>query len=152
LSATDNPERTISGLNAFWLITGDAFGEICGNLLLFALVAFLSLDPPGTFSSPLYLISTVLLPLQLTAFFSVKQIGCTHVMDGLQEVEEVKLRDFPVPVVFHAIVTGCYFFMASQMAGRERDIAAIAKLRNDLKEAQARGLVDKNGNAKKKSK
>ena len=119
--------------------------------MVFALAAFLSLKPPGTFSSPLYLISTLLLPLQLTLYFSVKEIGCTHVLDGLQEVEEVKLRDFPVTVVFHAIVTGCYFFMESQMAGRERDIAAIMKLRNDLAEAQARGLTS-SSNKKKKNK
>ena len=56
-------------------------------------------------------------------------------------VEEIKERDFPVAIVFHAIVTACYFFMQSQMVGRDKDVAAILKLRSDLKEAQARGLT-----------
>jgi len=120
--------------------------------MVLALAAFLAMKPPGTFSSPLYVISTLLLPLQLTSYFTVKEIGCTPVLDGLQEVEEVKVRDFPIPVVFHAIVTGCYFFMESQMVGRERDIAAVMKLRHDLETARAKGLVNSNSNNKKKSK
>lgn len=64
-----------------------------------------------------------------------------------EQVDEVKERDFPVAVVFHAIVTACYFFMQSQMVAREKDIAAIMKLRSDLKEAQARGLTSNNGNS-----
>lgn len=120
--------------------------------MVFALTAFLGLKPPGTFSSPLYMIATLLLPLQLTSFYATKEIGCTQVLEGLQEVDEVKVRDFPVPIAFHAIVTGCYFFMESQMVGRERDIAAILKLRQNLAEAQARGLVDKSGSSKKSKK
>lgn len=150
LTAEANPERNISGMQAFWLLLMDAFGEICGNLMVIFLIAFLSMKPPGTFASPFYLMATLFLPFQLTAFFSVKEIGCKHVLDRMQDVEETKTRDFPVGVVFHAIVTGCYFFMESQMAGRERDVLAIQKLRNDLKEAQARGLVDKDGNKKSK--
>lgn len=64
-----------------------------------------------------------------------------------EQVDEVKERDFPVAVVFHAIVTACYFFMQSQMVAREKDIAAIMKLRSDLKEAQARGLTSNNSNS-----
>lgn len=109
--------------------------------MLFALSAFLAMKPTGTFSSPLYMIATLLLPLQLTCYFSKREIGCTHVLKGLQDVplDEIKVRDFPVQLVFHAIVTACYFFMQSQIAGRERDIQALLKLRSDLANARSMG-------------
>ena len=66
-----------------------------------------------------------------------------------QAVEEVKVRDFPVSIVFHAIVTACYFFMESQMAGRERDVQAVLKLRRDLADAQAKGQAMTKGSNKK---
>lgn len=119
--------------------------------MILSLTAFLSLKPAGTFSSPFYLLSALFIPLVLTSFFSIKEIGCTHVLDGLGEVEEVKVREFPVAIVFHAIVTACYLFMESQMVGRDKDVAAIMKLRADLAEAQARGLTNSTKDKKQTS-
>jgi hypothetical protein len=147
LSEKDN---AISGYSAFWFLLSDAMCEVCGNIMVLSLTAFLSLKQPS-FSSPFYLLSALLIPIVLTSFFTTsRQIGCRHVLDGVlleEQVDEVKERDFPVAVVFHAIVTACYFFMQSQMVAREKDIAAIMKLRSDLKEAQARGLTSNNSSS-----
>lgn len=100
---------------------------------MFSLLAFLAMNPAGTFSSPYYLLSTVFLPLQLASFYMMKEIGCANV---LTIPGEVQLRKFPVPVVFHSIVTACYFLMEYQMRAREQDVQAVMELRNDLVKAR----------------
>jgi aspartyl/asparaginyl-tRNA synthetase len=101
--------------------------------MMFSLVAFLAMNPAGTFSSPYYMLSTVFLPLQLASFYMMKEIGCTHV---LTIPGEVKLRKFPVPVIYHSIVSACYFLMEYQMRAREQDVQAVMRLRNDLVKAR----------------
>jgi hypothetical protein len=102
---------------------------------MFCLAAFLAMKPPGTFSSPSYMLSTVFLPLQLSLFFTKPEIGCTHILTTIPE--QVQLRKFPVSVVYHSIVTACYFLMEYQSRAREHDVQAVMKLQTDLIKAHA---------------
>jgi hypothetical protein len=128
----------INGFQAFLLIVQDACCEISGNLLMISLAAFLAMKPSGTFSSPFYILSTVFLPIQLSLFYTKQEIGCTHILTTIPKAEEqVQLRKFPVSVVYHSIVTACYFLMEYQSRAREQDVQAVMELRKDLVKARA---------------
>lgn len=50
--------------------------------------------------------------------------------------EEVEMHNFPVPVIYHAIVTASFFFMEYQMKQRNNDVQRVEEMRQHLKRAQ----------------
>lgn len=51
--------------------------------------------------------------------------------NGMKRKRKI-LRDLPVVLVFHVLVSICYFFMSHQRAKQTRNLEAIVKLRDEL--------------------
>jgi hypothetical protein len=107
--------------------------EILGLVMMSSLAYFLYDETkPAKFNEPTYMVSTMLVPMQLATYFQQPLVGCAHVMEGAEPVN----RAFPVSMIYHMIVTLSCFFMNYQMTHRNKAIKAVVTMRKNLAEAE----------------
>lgn len=140
---------TYSTQEAMSLVLNDSVTEVMGLIVVGALAFFLS-NPINTFSARSYMVSTMMIPLQISAFFQNKTMGCTEVLGNDDSIEALQ-RQFPISVVFHMIVSGCCWFMEYQLSSRRNDVKAVMTMRKTLANAERQASKDdKKGGKKKK--
>eukprot|EP00521_Asterionellopsis_glacialis_P015023 CAMPEP_0195310290 /NCGR_PEP_ID=MMETSP0707-20130614/39172_1 /TAXON_ID=33640 /ORGANISM="Asterionellopsis glacialis, Strain CCMP134" /LENGTH=235 /DNA_ID=CAMNT_0040374603 /DNA_START=36 /DNA_END=743 /DNA_ORIENTATION=- len=122
-------EQVISGKQAIGMILYESMSEIVGICLCACLAFFLSMKPHGDFSSPAYMCSAALIPLQIGLYRQTKRIGCTGDMDLLREGSD---RAFPIGVLFHVIATVAYWFMDKGMKKINQNVTLVENLRKEL--------------------
>jgi uncharacterized protein HemX len=114
-------------------------------------------SPNRSFSNPLYLLANGCIPamlalrhlqstndpdqtcLETNFFLDIPSDSAAAVTSG-----ERPLRTFPVVMIFHAIVTGSYWFISQQSRHQEQNVQAVIKLREDLKKGQEASKENKN--------
>lgn len=121
-----------------------------GLIMVGLLSSFLYRSGPMNLSDPSYVFATVLVPLQIVAFFNNRKIMCKDLADSeANEISPGLDRPFPISLVFHTVVTLSCGFMKYQMDARNKDIQAVRDMRKDL--ADARQVRKSNQEGKKKS-
>lgn len=133
-AATDG--TPISWMQAIALVIPESMCEIIGIILTASLTFFLSLDPPGDFSSTSYMVSALLIPMQLGLYFQTRRIGCVGEFDLVNVAVEDRDRSFPVGVVFHTMVTGSHWFMRHGMNQADANLQKIEALKRELDDAK----------------
>jgi hypothetical protein len=147
LQAANKDISQYSGFDAVYYILNDSVVEIMGLVMMSSLAYFLYDETkPAKFNEPTYMISTMLVPMQLATYFQQPLVGCAHVMEGAEAVD----RAFPVSMIYHMIVTLSCFFMNYQMAHRNKAIKAVVTMRKNLAEAERQ--ADASSDTKKKGK
>lgn len=92
------------------------------------------------------MVANACVPILLGMRYNLKQPKC---IDGL--LSEIGLQStsnhtikFHVVLVFHMIITGCYWFMDTQTKQHKQNIVAVEKLRKELTVAQEAEQKKKN--------
>lgn len=100
--------KTVTGMEASWIIFGDSYSELLGVIISSLLAHFLAVgDLKGKLELDgwSYLLSSALVPICLGLYFN----NSTH------EEEEEMRHQFPAVVLWHTMITGAYWFMKSGM-------------------------------------
>ena len=113
-------------------VVGHSMMEVMGVLISFLLFRFTSMnDPPGDFSSQPYVAAASLIPfcagIFINADFSLTCLGEARIME-----EDVVKRQIPVSLVFHVIVSVCYWFMQLGKQQCENQVLAITQLKTQI--------------------
>lgn len=101
---------------------------------------------PAKFDEPMYMISTMLVPMQVATYFQQPQIGCAGLVPDAEPVD----RAFPISMIYHTIVTLSCFFMNYQMTARNKAIKSVVTMRKNLAEAERKEAESKKKAGKKK--
>jgi len=148
LNEQRNPEQRIPGYEAFGIVVKDSMEYIVGLFMTGALGFFLvKQDPPGNFSSLPYTIANACIPIVFAFRYNRPAFGCVD--EALLELELQPTKrsvGFPVVLLFHCIVTACYWFMGVQAKQQENNVRAVQKLRKDMEEVEEK----RRNSAKKK--
>ena len=148
-------EEQISGSQAFVLVIADVLPYILAVVMSAALSFFLILEEPANFSHPRYLFANALLPPMVGIHFMYKnKVSCLN-DEQLETIEpQPRTRGIPVIVIFHVIVTVCYWFMSNQRQQQARNLSTVHDLQRDLNRARqgATTSTKTSGSGTKKSK
>lgn len=124
------------------------------TFVLAVVVAILLVQLTGshyrTLSNPLYLLASAIVPAILGLWFLQKQQQQTyegvphclatnlifHTISSEASSQGTAKRDLPVVLVFHVLVSACYFFMSHQRAKQTRNLEAIVQLREELQSSK----------------
>lgn len=156
----EQEEERISGARVFVLVLGDAMPYVFAIAISASLAFFLILEEPGTFSDRRYMFANALLPPMVVMFFRNKDNPSCLNEDQLVKVdidESDRSRSLPVVVVFHLIVTICYWFMDHQRQQQAKNLKMMEDLKRDLADARKGGSTkaaasSSGGGSKKASK
>lgn len=134
-------DERISGLGVFGLVIADTVPYIFALIIAGSLSFFLVIEEAGTFANPRYMLANALLPPMVGMFFMTKDKPSCLDEDKLvrADVDESRTRSLPVVVVFHLIVTVCYWFMDRQRQQQANNKQMIEELRQDLVQARKGG-------------
>lgn len=136
----DHEQERISGFQVFLLVISDALPYILAIIMAAALSFFLILEEPGTFSHPRYLFANGCLPPLVGIHFMRKdKLSCLEDEQLVGFDPEPRSRSLPVVVIFHVIVTLCYWFMDSQRQKQARNVRMVQDLYRDLDQARKNG-------------
>lgn len=140
----------VGGYEAMQLILGESSFELVGVVISFLLAYFLALgqliDAPLSMDTWPYLLSSVLVPMQLGMFYHNEPQGCF--VGGADpasfgDLAPTEIRQFPVGVVYHTIISLAVWFMKMGMDKCEENV--------DLVEVAMRELSAMNENMKIKA-
>jgi hypothetical protein len=125
----------------FW---NDSMCEIVSIVMACVLAAFLCERPPyRDFASLRFQIATSMIPLIIALFYKKKPLGCLQGTAWQEELSflqlpesstSVRMRGFPVVVIFHAMVTASIWFMIRQRKHHTLNVALVEKLRKEMSE------------------
>lgn len=115
--------------------------ELMNLIIAILLFRFTGMDKPGDFSSRPYITAAVLVPICISLFFTTERCGCaiesTGSSRGGTEHDSSSFpktdRQFPVAVIYHLIVTLCYWFMKVGMDSCEANLEEVTKMKKQLK-------------------
>jgi hypothetical protein len=133
-------EEKLSGGQTTLLVLTDALPYLLGIVMAGSLAFFLILEEPGDFSNPRYLLANACMPPLLGLHFMRKDTAsclADELLAGF--VPEMRERTLPVVVIFHVVVTACYWFMDSQRQHQARNMQMVADLQKDLTQAKGSG-------------
>jgi hypothetical protein len=101
-----------------------------------------------------YVISSALIPIQLSTYFQTKELAGGCLRDGSSSNEEGRAPNFPVAVIFHVICTAAYFFMKYGIDKCMDNIEMVNDLMQKLEQAKSTSSSAaskrKDGSTKKK--
>ena len=119
-----------SPLNMAFLLLGHSMIEAMGVIISFLLFKFTSMNnPPGNYTSQPYVAAASLIPFCAGMFIhSDHSLTC---LGENTEREEGK-RQIPVSIVFHVIVSLCYWFMKLGKRQCDGQVDAVEKLKKEM--------------------
>lgn len=133
---TSQQEFEVSHLTAAKVIFSDGLVELVNVIIAFLLFRFTSRkEDTGNFSSISYMTAATLIPFCLGLYFNTKRVGCIVGSDGnivIDDHGDKAERQFPVAVLFHMIVTGCFMFMKYYMEQCNTNLDAVTILYKEL--------------------
>lgn len=130
-------------------VLSDSVSFLLALVVAILLVLFMH-SQHRSLSNPIYLIASALIPAIMTLWFMQRQ---QKTYDTVPDCLATNLlassssfstgdskgtvsRDVPVVLVFHILVSACYFFMSYQRAKQERNLDAIVQLREELQSSK----------------
>ena len=126
------------------LVMGHSMMEAMGVIISFLLFQFTSMnDPAGDFMSQSYVAAASLIPICAGMFihvdYSLTCLGETQdvIMEEFGGSVEVK-RSIPVAIVFHVIVSACYWFMKLGKGQCDNQVDAMMRLKTELGESKSK--------------
>jgi len=136
-------ETPLSGLQAGSAILQDSVVEIL-SIVCTVFLGLLLNQPPAErteFVEKWYALSTICVPLIVATYFQKKELSCIDDEELLNEAygdttREPALRNFPVALVFHIMVTVALWFMQFQRHQHAKNVRMVDQLAIKLKEAQ----------------
>jgi hypothetical protein len=163
-NANNNTTPLLSPIQTALIVLADSLVFVLAISSALLLILFLH-SPNRSFSNPLYLLANACMPAML-ALRHLQAEGGNEIQTTCLEtnlfltipsdrsiaataVGERPTRAFPVVLIFHAIVTGSYWFIAQQSRHQEQNVEAVAKLRQDLKNGNQRAASNEIENDKK---
>jgi hypothetical protein len=140
------PEIEVAPLTAIKVIFSDSLVEFCNAIIAILLFRFTSRkEDPGNFSSRSYMTAAALIPFCLGLYFHSEKVGSCIVdadghLTGAPAVGGTSTggRQFPIAVLYHGIVTGCFWFMNYYMDQCDKNLNAVAKLHKELSSKNSR--------------
>jgi len=129
------PDTEVAPLTAIKLLFSDGLVELVNLIIAICLCRFTGMKTRGDFSSAFYFSAASLIPFCLGLFFNTERYGCVVDSSGdlLAGGDSVMTeRQFPVSVLFHLIVTGCYYFMKMNMGQCNKNLYAVERLRKEF--------------------
>jgi len=116
-------------------VCNDSICEILNVGITIALFTFLTIrDPHGNFLSQSFRASSILAVLSVAAFCNMQSNGSNARSEIRDETNDQRKRQFPVAVIFHAIVAACYWFMDMGIAKCDQSIQLVENFEIDLKQ------------------
>lgn len=116
------------------LLLSNGLVELVNLIIAILLCRYTSMKEAGDFSTRTYFTAAALVPFCLGLFFNTERCGCVVDSSGsiVQDENSIVERQFPVAIVYHVIVTGCYWFMKMGMDSCNTNLAAVTKLQQKL--------------------
>jgi len=126
-------EIEVEPLTAAKLLLSNGLVELVNLIIAILLCIFASRKEAGDFSTSTYLSAAGLIPFCAGLFFNTERCGCVVDSDGIviQNVDSSK-RQFPVAIIYHVILTLCYWFMKMGMDSCDTNLAAVTRLQQKL--------------------
>jgi hypothetical protein len=157
---TNGATTVISWKEAVGFVFQDTMCEWIGICLAASLAYFLLSKRPHDdtgvkWSAAMpYVISSALIPIQLSTYFQTKELAGGCLRDGSSSNEEGRAPNFPVAVIFHVICTAAYFFMKYGIDKCMDNIEMVNDLMQKLEQAKSTSSSAaskrKDGSTKKK--
>lgn len=124
-----------SGYQAAGIVSKEALVQLASIVVGGFQMAFLAKkDPHSDFKSPYYTIINACVPALLGLYFNKPKVGCVDDLLRQQDIEPSNrtANGFPVAVVFHVIVTACYWFMDAQARQHETNVVLVENMRKEM--------------------
>jgi len=135
-----SPATQVEPIFAIKKLFMEGLVELVNLIIAILLFRFTDMDKPGDFSSRPYFIAAILVPICISLFFTTERCGCALDTNPSQD-EAMKNdasslsrteRQFPVAVIYHLIVTVCYWFMKVGMDSCEANLETVTKMKKQL--------------------
>lgn len=108
--------------------------EILNVAAVFALFKFLTItNPHGNFSSPSFMVSSILVMSSIAAFYASQSSGLKDSSELIDEDNNQTERQLPIACIFHVIVAVCYWFMDVGISKCNQSIQAVKDCEKELK-------------------
>jgi len=120
------------------LLLSNGLVELVNLIVAILLCRFTSMKEAGDFSTRTYFTAAALVPFCLGLFFNTERCGCVVDSSGSIDENNIVERQFPVAIIYHLIVTGCYWFMKMGMDSCNMNLAAVTKLQQQLASKNSR--------------
>jgi hypothetical protein len=133
------PQTQVEPTFALKKLFTEGLVEFINLIIAILLFRFTGMDKPGDFSSRPYFIAALLVPICISLFFTTERCGCAIDSDSSQGILENDSspfaktdRQFPVAVIYHLIVTVCYWFMKVGMDSCNANLEEVTKMKKQL--------------------
>ena len=149
--------KTITGMEASWIIFGDSYSELLGVVISSLLAHFLAVaDLNGKLELDgwSYMLSSALVPICVGLYFNNSTHATCRGVEEEVSVDDDKMRhQFPAVILWHTMITGAYWFMKSGMRDCEDAVntcaQTIAELETTKEKMAARSKFKSNGGSTK---
>lgn len=143
LTEWNSQRQQLSEAQVALVVLSDSVAFVLALVVAVLLVSFMH-SQHRSLSNPKYLLASAFIPAILALWFIQKQQktyetvpNClaTNLLLNIHatgETQGTASRDLPVVLVFHVLVSACYFFMSHQRAKQARNLEAIVQLREEL--------------------
>lgn len=160
-SEIDQVITPISLWKAFSLVWMDSICEVVSMVMGIFLTGFLA--ETVNFTSSRYQVATSMIPLVLSLYYQKKPLGCLQgsrwerdlvlVPIELQPTTtSLRLRGFPVVIIFHGIVTCSIWYMMRLRHQHTQNVAMVDRLQKEMEQVKTNAKQSETARRSKTSK
>lgn len=126
-------EIEVEPFTAAKLLLSNGLVELVNLVIAILLCMFASRKEAGDFSTSTYVTAASLVPFCVGLFFNTERCGCVVDSEGtVLQSDEKSERHFPVAIIYHLILSLCYWFMKMGMDSCDTNLVAVTKLQQQL--------------------